>query len=52
MVLLCVITITSSDFPQNNNVAIETINKAYSLFDMLMETKGIGLKFSDFGISY
>lgn len=46
------ITITSSDFPQNNDVAIETINKAYSLFDMLMETKGIGLKISDFGISY
>ena len=46
------ITITSSDFPQTNDVAINTFKKTYPLFDTLMKSKGIDLKISDFGINY
>lgn len=46
------ITIISSDSPQTNDMAINSFKQTYPLFDTLMESKGIDLKISDFGINY
>lgn len=46
------VTIIQADYPELNDISIKTFNAAYKVFDMYMESEGIGVKISDFGIAY